>query len=98
MTTTVAGLLSEREVEVLRLDSAGMLNRDIGLHLFIREKADEQYLRQTQFHYSRPGGRSCLPDLLALTIDSHRTLPRDSTGIEWHLLSNTPIATCNYYR
>jgi len=36
--------LSEREVEVLRLVSAGLPNRDIGHHLFITEKTVKKHL------------------------------------------------------
>ena len=36
--------LSEREVQVLRLVSGGMPNRDIGLHLFITEKTVKKHL------------------------------------------------------
>jgi LuxR family maltose regulon positive regulatory protein len=36
--------LSEREVEVLRLVSAGLPNRDIGQHLFITEKTVKKHL------------------------------------------------------
>jgi LuxR family maltose regulon positive regulatory protein len=36
--------LSEREVEVLRLVSAGLPNRDIGQHLFISEKTVKKHL------------------------------------------------------
>jgi DNA-binding NarL/FixJ family response regulator len=36
--------LSEREVEVLRLVSAGLPNRDIGRHLFITEKTVKKHL------------------------------------------------------
>jgi LuxR family maltose regulon positive regulatory protein len=42
--TNLVDTLSEREVEVLRLVSAGLPNRDIGQHLFISEKTVKKHL------------------------------------------------------
>jgi LuxR family maltose regulon positive regulatory protein len=42
--TSLVETLSEREVEVLRLVSAGLPNRDIGQHLFISEKTVKKHL------------------------------------------------------
>jgi LuxR family maltose regulon positive regulatory protein len=43
-TTDMVDALSEREVEVLRLVSAGLPNREIGQHLFISEKTVKKHL------------------------------------------------------
>ena len=42
--TGMADTLSEREVEILRLVSAGLPNRDIGLHLYISEKTVKKHM------------------------------------------------------